>query len=96
MAEVVQPLSGAISGRYSLSELVVRGNAGSALFGAVSMIGLTRPDLVDRAQDLAVTLLEGPLAGTGRAAEGFVRSSCCLYYRVPGGGYCGDCVLAQH
>lgn len=23
----------------------------------------------------------------------FVRRSCCLYYQVPGGGLCGDCVL---
>ncbi|MFD2121439.1 (2Fe-2S)-binding protein [Streptomyces cirratus] len=23
----------------------------------------------------------------------FTRRSCCLYYRVPGGGLCGDCVL---
>jgi iron complex transport system ATP-binding protein len=24
---------------------------------------------------------------------GYRRTSCCLYYRVPGGGLCGDCVL---
>ncbi|TDC76951.1 ferric iron reductase, partial [Actinomadura sp. 7K507] len=26
-------------------------------------------------------------------AGGFVRHNCCLYYRVPGGGMCGDCGL---
>lgn len=26
---------------------------------------------------------------------GFVRSSCCLYYRIPGGGLCGDCPLSS-
>ena len=25
----------------------------------------------------------------------FRRRSCCLYYRVPGGGICGDCVLVD-
>ncbi|MEU7551440.1 (2Fe-2S)-binding protein [Streptomyces sp. NPDC044571] len=25
----------------------------------------------------------------------FVRRSCCLYYKVPGGGFCGDCVLRR-
>ena len=30
----------------------------------------------------------------GRRAR-FKRTSCCLYYRVPGGGYCGDCVLTE-
>ena len=23
----------------------------------------------------------------------FVRNTCCLYYRIPGAGLCGDCVL---
>ena len=23
----------------------------------------------------------------------FVRRSCCLYYRLPAGGKCGDCAL---
>ncbi|WP_350325223.1 (2Fe-2S)-binding protein [Streptomyces katrae] len=41
----------------------------------------------------------GALAGTGSFVHepglgvAFVRRSCCLYYRVPGGGLCGDCVL---
>ena len=37
-----------------------------------------------------------PLSDTGTLGpdgEGFRRRSCCLYYRVPGGGLCGDCVL---
>jgi hypothetical protein len=41
--------------------------------------------------------------GTGTASAGtpgtglpeFRRRSCCLYYRVPGGGLCGDCCLAR-
>ena len=32
----------------------------------------------------------GTLTGTG-----FRRRSCCLYYRVPGGGVCGDCCFLR-
>ncbi|MGW5694872.1 (2Fe-2S)-binding protein, partial [Streptomyces asiaticus] len=35
-------------------------------------------------------------AGTlGTAPLGYRRRTCCLYYRVPGGGLCGDCVLRE-
>jgi ferric iron reductase protein FhuF len=42
-----------------------------------------------------------PFAGFGRfvadpghpSGIGFARTTCCLYYRVPGGGKCADCVL---
>ncbi|MCQ8769602.1 (2Fe-2S)-binding protein [Streptomyces sp. AA8] len=36
------------------------------------------------------TLVPGPAP---RSAPSFVRSTCCLYYRVLPGGMCGDCVL---
>jgi ferric iron reductase protein FhuF len=29
----------------------------------------------------------------GRPEQFFVRHSCCLFYRLPGGGTCADCVL---
>jgi ferric iron reductase protein FhuF len=40
-------------------------------------------------------LSTAPMSGTGSLSVGwgFRRRSCCLYYRVPGGGICGDCVL---
>ncbi|MEU8843493.1 (2Fe-2S)-binding protein [Streptomyces roseus] len=85
--------------RYGVSPKVLRGNAASGLVGAVRV-------LLDRvpggpAVSLAAELLAegGPLGGAGSFIheEGlgvaFVRRSCCLYYRVPGGGLCGDCVL---
>ncbi|MFI8263152.1 MULTISPECIES: (2Fe-2S)-binding protein [unclassified Streptomyces] len=85
--------------RYAVSPKVLRGNAASGLAGAVRV-------LVDRvpagpAVSLAARLLaeDGPLGGAGTFIheEGlgvaFVRRSCCLYYKVPGGGLCGDCVL---
>ncbi|WP_370616548.1 (2Fe-2S)-binding protein [Mumia qirimensis] len=80
---------------FALSETVLWGNATSALFGAVAALRTTRPDLVPAAASYAVAALaRAPFDGTGDVVRGrFVRRSCCLYYRVPGGGYCGDCVL---
>ncbi|MFD6875592.1 MULTISPECIES: (2Fe-2S)-binding protein [unclassified Streptomyces] len=85
--------------RFGVSAKVLRGNAASGLVGALRV-------LLDRVEggpavDLAGALLAdgGPLAGSGTFIheEGlgvaFVRRSCCLYYQVPGGGFCGDCVL---
>ncbi|MFF3618646.1 (2Fe-2S)-binding protein [Streptomyces sp. NPDC002467] len=85
--------------RFGVSPKVLRGNAASGLVGALRV-------LLDRvpggaAVDLAGDLLGegGALAGTGTFIDeeglgvAFVRRSCCLYYKVPGGGLCGDCVL---
>lgn len=97
--DVLAPLAETIAERYSLSRHVLSGNVASAVFGAVRMIGAARPELAAAARDVGVALLAGPLAGTGELGgelgDGFVRSSCCLYYRIPGGGYCGDCVLTD-
>lgn len=93
---VLTPLADALAERYSLSQQVLSGNIASAVFGAARMVGVARPDLAAAARDTGAGLLAGPLAGTGELGEDFVRSSCCLYYRIPGGGYCGDCVLADH
>ncbi|MFJ7586520.1 (2Fe-2S)-binding protein [Streptomyces sp. NPDC097617] len=92
-------LDAALRERFGVSAKVLRGNAASGLVGALRV-------LIDRvpggaAVQLAGALLAdgGALAGTGTFIheEGlgvaFVRRSCCLYYQVPGGGLCGDCVL---
>ncbi|RLU87593.1 ferric iron reductase [Streptomyces griseocarneus] len=81
------------------------GNAGSSLAGSLRVLhawclGQGRPGDAGRALALTRSLFEvPPLRGTGtliaRAPGGpaFVRSTCCLYYRVLPGGMCGDCVL---
>ncbi|WP_455750299.1 (2Fe-2S)-binding protein [Rhodococcus pyridinivorans] len=62
------------------------GNAASALIGAGRVIGSDAQPLVD-------DLLSDPrLADTVDPATGR-RRSCCLYYRTPTGGVCGDCVF---
>ncbi|MGW1776154.1 (2Fe-2S)-binding protein [Streptomyces sp. NPDC002104] len=92
-------LDTALRERFGVSPRVLRGNAASGLVGAVRV-------LTDRVPGEAAALLAagiladgGPLEGTGAFVHepglgvAFVRRSCCLYYKVPGGGLCGDCVL---
>ncbi|OBJ96550.1 hypothetical protein A5638_16840 [Mycolicibacterium fortuitum] len=80
----------------SLSPQVMWGNIASAAHGAVTVLAQSRPDARTRGLDLVAALIATePLCGTGDFADGrFLRRSCCLFYQVPGGGYCGDCVLA--
>ncbi|GAB7142227.1 (2Fe-2S)-binding protein [Mycobacterium riyadhense] len=73
------------------------GNIASALVGASHALLAARPDLrrpiVEITNDLLGT---GCLAGSGvLTSDGldFKRRSCCLFYRIPGGGKCGDCPL---
>ncbi|MEU9207386.1 (2Fe-2S)-binding protein [Streptomyces sp. NPDC048415] len=90
------PLAAALRSRYRVSPGLLWGNAGSALAGAVR--GLDRwaaangrTDVSERTRALAAGLLAHPdLAGT-LAPRTLRRRSCCLYYRLPGGGLCGDC-----
>lgn len=100
LREVVLPLAEIISEQFSLSMRVLHGNAASGVFGSVRVLSAARPDLAARGWAVGRSLLTGALDGTGsiiRTASGpeFVRSSCCLYYRIPGAGNCGDCILAH-
>lgn len=96
------PLGEAVRSRTRISPRLLWGNAAAAVGGAVMMISLRRPEWADRAAAVATALLQRPpLAGlgelvqpdTGRPHRFFVRRSCCLYYRAPGGSKCGDCAL---
>jgi FhuF 2Fe-2S C-terminal domain len=99
---VIEPVAGAFAAAFRLSPLVLRGNVASALAGAAGMLAGSVPDRAEAAGKLAGRVLAlDPLRGTGelvqpdvsRARWFLVRRSCCLFYRVPGGGTCGDCVL---
>jgi ferric iron reductase protein FhuF len=96
LAPAVEPLTRAVRTSCHVSGQVLDGNATSAVAGALRMAAVARPELATRADAVLHALLRaGPLAGTGRRrADGsFVRRSCCLFYRVPGAGTCGDCIL---
>ncbi|MDQ2708537.1 MAG: (2Fe-2S)-binding protein, partial [Actinomycetota bacterium] len=80
----------------SVSARVLWGNAGSALAAAGRLVAQARPRAAERALGIVEAVLDtGSMVGTGWFEPGwsFRRRSCCLYYRIPGGGVCGDCVL---
>ncbi|MFE4171811.1 (2Fe-2S)-binding protein [Streptomyces sp. NPDC056909] len=105
LREVVQyghlvPLAEALRRDGRISPRLLWGNAGSALAGAARELSAWgerngRPGVAERAGALAAELFGHPdLRATGATVAGsFRRRSCCLYYRCPAGGLCGDCVF---
>ncbi|MEU8828028.1 (2Fe-2S)-binding protein [Streptomyces sp. NPDC048636] len=98
------PLHMAVRAACPVSGRLLWGNAASALAGSLRVLddwcrARGRPDAADRAAALVRTLLQTPpLSDTGTpttAPLAFRRRTCCLYYRVPGGGLCGDCALSR-
>ncbi|WP_432014619.1 (2Fe-2S)-binding protein [Streptomyces cucumeris] len=98
------PLHHAVRTACPVSGRLLWGNAASALAGSLRVFhdwcrARGRGDAADRATALVRTLLQTPpLTGTGTlttAPLAFRRRTCCLYYRVPGGGLCGDCGLSR-
>ncbi|MEV0968226.1 ATP-binding cassette domain-containing protein [Microtetraspora glauca] len=97
---LLEPLAAAFQAVVKIAPGLLWGNAASALAGTVRTLARVRPERSDTAVTLGRELLDlGPLRDTGELAEPapghpfFVRRSCCLYYRLPGGGKCGDCAL---
>ncbi|MGX1885049.1 (2Fe-2S)-binding protein [Streptomyces sp. NPDC055287] len=105
--EVVQhghllPLAEALRRDGRISRPLLWGNTGSALAGAARELhGWARkngrPEVGERALVLAAELFRHPdLRRTGTLdGASFRRRSCCLYYRCPSGGLCGDCVFER-
>ncbi|ARP68886.1 ferric iron reductase [Streptomyces pluripotens] len=100
------PLEAGLKSCYGIAAGLLRGNAASALAGAARELerwaragGLS--DVVARTRALTAELFTHPdlrTAGTPTDASvgtAFRRRSCCLYYRVPGGGVCGDCCFIR-
>ncbi|KZS71578.1 iron reductase [Mycobacterium kansasii] len=81
--------------RVKVAPALLSGNIASALVGASRALLSARPDLRQPIVETTNRLLDtGVLAETGvLTGLDFRRRSCCLFYRVPGGGTCGDCPL---
>lgn len=96
LSELLHPLVVRLGAAAGLSPKVMWGNVMSAAHGAVTVMGLRNAALVPAGRELIRSLLERPLLRHTAAMTGstFRRRSCCLFYRVPGGGLCGDCVLS--
>jgi len=95
MGEHLAPMITAVHRLGPLSDRLLWGNVASALLGAARVI-----DGASTGPARAVTdrlLNKGPLRGSiaARPDGGHRRRSCCLFYRVPGGGLCGDCALTH-
>jgi hypothetical protein len=95
------PLVTAVRAQVPISQRLLCGSVASSVAAGRRLVGQQRPAAAARATRLAEQLFAGPLAGTGDLLAPappdtgwtFRRRSCCLYYRAPGGGLCGDCVL---
>ncbi|MEN3585327.1 (2Fe-2S)-binding protein [Streptomyces sp. ZYX-F-203] len=96
VGEHLAPLAAAL--RPRLAPRLLDGNAASALTGTAQVLLRARPELRRPLTALTAELLAtGRLADTGRLTDrdlAFRRRSCCLFYRTPSGGKCGDCCLA--
>jgi iron complex transport system ATP-binding protein len=95
LAEHLTPLTAALRRLGPISGKLLRGNAASALLGAARVFdghGTT-----GTGWQLARKLCgDERLSDTIRFNDsGYRRTNCCLYYRAPRGGLCGDCVLAE-
>lgn len=97
----LSPLAAAAQRLGPISERLLRGNAASAVLGAARALHRHRGgSLADEpGWQLARSICEGEyLNGTVCFADStteYRRTSCCLIYRTPGGGLCGDCALTH-
>lgn len=95
VSEHMRPLAAGL--RVKLAPALLAGNIASALVGAARALLSARPDLHSAIAETTLSLLDtGVLAGSGVLTGprlSFRRRSCCLFYRLPGGSLCGDCVF---
>ncbi|GAA2488826.1 (2Fe-2S)-binding protein [Streptomyces longisporus] len=96
------PLATALRAHHRIAPGLLWGNAASALAGAARQLvqwagRCGRTEDAARTRTLAAELLAHPLLADAGTLSGtsFRRRSCCLYYRVPGGGVCGDCCFTR-
>jgi len=91
----LRPLAAAVRASEPISERLLAGNTASALLGAARVLDAHRgepaPGAAWRwARRVCEEQLTDTVVFTG---TGYRRTSCCLFYRTPGGRLCGDCAL---
>jgi iron complex transport system ATP-binding protein len=89
------PLAAALRRLGPISVHLLQGNAASALLGAAQVFDGDRA--MTSGWELARQICDDPRlrAAVVFADTGYRRTSCCLYYRTPHGGLCGDCALTR-
>lgn len=104
LAPHLEPLVAAVRAQVGVAPRLLWGNVASSVAAGKRLVTAHRPEAAQRAAAIVARLLDtGPLRDAGvflppRAPDRvwtFRRRSCCLYYRVPGGGLCGDCALDE-
>ncbi|WP_053716617.1 (2Fe-2S)-binding protein [Saccharothrix sp. NRRL B-16348] len=95
IAESLAPAVEAVHAVTPVARGLLWGNAGSSAAGALRTISRGGVDCLALADEL---FADPPLKDTGDfipfpGEVVFRRRSCCLYYRLDGGGTCGDCPL---
>ncbi|HKT05716.1 MAG TPA: (2Fe-2S)-binding protein, partial [Rugosimonospora sp.] len=94
------PLVAAVRADTPVAAGLLWGNVASGITGALRAVTGTGAVPVHKGHTFGLSILDhDPLRGSGTltvhsGSLGFRRRSCCLYYRLPGGGTCGDCPLA--
>lgn len=104
VTELLAPVVTAVRAQTAVAERVLWGNAAASVASARQLVAAVRPAAAPHAAAVGRHLLTtAPFAATAILRDPappdvgwtFQRRSCCLYYRVPGGGICGDCVLRR-
>ena len=95
----------ALTETVAVPEKTLQGNVFSALAAAARLVTPAAAGARARALVDLVSRRQPPLSGAGtlnwRATAApdprayFRRRNCCLFYRIPGGGICGDCILTR-
>jgi iron complex transport system ATP-binding protein len=89
------PLAAALRRLGPISEKLLQGNSASALLGAARVFDGDRA--TTSGWELARRICADPRlnAAVRFGDTDYRRTSCCLYYRTPHGGLCGDCALSR-
>lgn len=92
---LISPLARAYGQRFRLADVLLWSNVASAVVGAAGQLAARHNAVTARINGLVAAVLQtAPMAGSVlRLPPEFLRKSCCLYYRLPDGLLCGDCVL---
>lgn len=101
LAAHLAPLAAAVRRLGPISEKLLYGNAASAVLGAARALHRHRGAALasEPCWDLAHTVCaDERLTDAVRfndAGTDYRRTTCCLFYRTPGGGLCIDCALTH-
>jgi len=93
---LVLPLASAVSRQFRLSMRILLGNTAAAVVGACHVVSQVEAGLAGEASALRERMLSAPpLRDTGTTSGPFVRTSCCLIYRLPMDYICSNCILVS-